>query len=300
MKNSLKYASTLLMGILFFSSCEKEDALEPSGADEIAFFVPEDATDAESVLRRDFYKETGVHLLFNEVLRKEYVGVDSYGEEVWKTETVNLNYIMSGNSKRLDYNFTYLETQEEKVEATAFVRERLFTHLTGILLPYSILLVSNLETYDNDSYYPSWDPVNYYAGWRCKVYALDKLAEKDEAETAELAQSFLLSTVLTIMDSRPNNEFAEFDAYSDSYYNKYKRELGLANSNDVEPLWQFGFIKNVARSYCPNAKDDRKAYIAAVLSTPEEEFAETYADYPDIIAKYGIMRKQLVNVGYEF
>lgn len=51
---------------LLLGACTKEDALEPTGANDDYFTVPATATDPESVMRREFYEETGVHLLFND------------------------------------------------------------------------------------------------------------------------------------------------------------------------------------------------------------------------------------------
>jgi len=55
---------------LLLGACTKEDALEPTGANDDYFTVPATATDPESVMRREFYEETGVHLLFNDTLRR--------------------------------------------------------------------------------------------------------------------------------------------------------------------------------------------------------------------------------------
>ena len=44
---------------LLLGACAKEDALEPTGANDDYFTVPATATDPESVMRREFYEETG-------------------------------------------------------------------------------------------------------------------------------------------------------------------------------------------------------------------------------------------------
>ena len=40
---------------LLLGACTKEDALEPTGANDDYFTVPATATDPESVMRREFY-----------------------------------------------------------------------------------------------------------------------------------------------------------------------------------------------------------------------------------------------------
>ena len=41
---------------LLLGACTKEDALEPTGANDDYFTVPATATDPESVMRREFYE----------------------------------------------------------------------------------------------------------------------------------------------------------------------------------------------------------------------------------------------------
>ena len=97
---------------LLLGACTKEDALEPTGANDDYFTVPATATDPESVMRREFYEETGVHLLFNDTLRHEQRGTFEDGNPRWYTETVDLGYSMTSFDDAPA--LTYLQTKQEK------------------------------------------------------------------------------------------------------------------------------------------------------------------------------------------
>ena len=97
---------------LLLGACTKEDALEPTGANDDYFTVPATATDPESVMRREFYEETGVHLLFNDTLRHEQRGTFEDGNPRWYTETIDLGYSMTSHDDAPE--LTYLQTGQEK------------------------------------------------------------------------------------------------------------------------------------------------------------------------------------------
>ncbi|MDE7074137.1 MAG: hypothetical protein K2O69_03685, partial [Odoribacter sp.] len=81
-----------LLFLAGLSACTKEDDLTPSGARDDYFTVSPDATDPESVLRREFYNSTGVHLLFNDTIRHEQDGTYADGTPYYVTETIDLGY----------------------------------------------------------------------------------------------------------------------------------------------------------------------------------------------------------------
>ena len=70
MKKFLSMTVLLLIIVLAgcFTACQQEDSLTPSNISDLFAPNPE-ATDAESVLRREFFNTTGCYLLFNDTLR---------------------------------------------------------------------------------------------------------------------------------------------------------------------------------------------------------------------------------------
>ena len=73
MKLKILFCIIMLAGS--FCACQKEEELAPSRTPNPFAPLP-GATDEESKLREEFYKNTGCHLLFNDTLRHEYRGLD--------------------------------------------------------------------------------------------------------------------------------------------------------------------------------------------------------------------------------
>lgn len=68
----------LLLGVV---ACGDEDALTPEVDTITDCFAPDpNATDEESVLRREFYTTEKSYLLFNDTLRHEELGIDYNGD----------------------------------------------------------------------------------------------------------------------------------------------------------------------------------------------------------------------------
>lgn len=109
-------------------------------------FAPNpETTDAESVLRREFFNTTGCYLLFNDTLRHEYKGEDTFGNPYYETELIGLEWnLTSAVSTR--YLFEYLKTQEQKEQAVSFLQTHLIPKIKNVL-PYSILVINKMDKY---------------------------------------------------------------------------------------------------------------------------------------------------------
>lgn len=75
-----------------FGILPKRRCIKTNGERDDYFSVPENANDPESVIRRKFYTDHGVHVLFNDTLRHEQRGTYADGTPYWFTETVDLSY----------------------------------------------------------------------------------------------------------------------------------------------------------------------------------------------------------------
>lgn len=295
MKRLTIYMLVFVVSGLFIASCSSEEELEPSYKDEIYFFVPEDATDDESVLRRDFYKETGIHLLFNDTLHTEYIGVDGFGDKVYDVEKVDLNYMQTSILKdpiRLEY-FQYMDDKQAAVE---FVKKHILSHLGRSLRPYSFLLVPSIEMYDD--YYEEWNYQDIIKGWHCTAISLEGIGEMDEEEKNELKTTCLYSIVKDVINKM--EYFREFYSYSNSYYGMYKEDLDIPEEYDDEQARQFGFLKDYRDYYYIYSDDDLEYFIQETVSTTEEEFTELYGEYPLIMGKYNTLKKRMESIGYVF
>ena len=86
------YITWLILCVGVCIGCSDKEEVVPSDLKDNYFAVPDDATDPESLLRKSFKQETGIHLLFNDTLRCELRGTDRYGEKSYLVETVNYSY----------------------------------------------------------------------------------------------------------------------------------------------------------------------------------------------------------------
>lgn len=100
---------TLVLGLLCLS-CGSEDHLLPSGLDKNYFEVPGDATDAESVLRREFFTKNGSYLIFNDTLHRELKGTDEEGNPLYTYELLDIGYGMTSiSSNRYAYDYLKID-----------------------------------------------------------------------------------------------------------------------------------------------------------------------------------------------
>lgn len=207
----------LIVFSLLLGACGKEDALQPTGEQEDFFSVPENATDPESVLRRKFYEDHGIHVLFNDTLRHEQRGTYADGAPYWYTETVDLGYSLRSDDGK-EFQFEYINSQTRKEEAIKFIENYMLPHLGKSIRPYSFLLLDNLS----DWYRQAWREINYYEGERCLALNMKPiLGAEDEQTYNDYCTTIFQSIATNNMENLDQNIFDEFEAFSDEYYRGY-------------------------------------------------------------------------------
>lgn len=290
-----------LVGLLLFSACS-EDELVPSGMNDNAFAVPDGQTDAVSGIRRSFYKQNGIHLLFNDTLRKEYTGKDAYGDDVWKVETIGLGYNLTASSNST-INLEYLATQEEMEEAVRLVEKHILPHIQGgSLKPYSILIVKSMEEVDS---YGDTDELAVWTNMRCLAISVGEWLEMDEDEQAEQGLGVLVA-LLQSKFSYTSDAAEPFLAYCDEYYYEDIVDYIPDWDRNIEDIYALGMLdygedwEDASYDWFISDKADFNAFFDAVMSETEEEFAETYGEYPILMQKYKIMRDIIIDLGYTF
>ncbi|MDE7374510.1 MAG: hypothetical protein K2M86_04195, partial [Odoribacter sp.] len=174
------------------------------------FAVPENATDATSLLRKAFFEATRVHVLFNDTLRHERQGVNSDGSPRYYTETIDLNWNMTTNVSTR-YSWEYLNESDYQ-EAADFCKDYLLPHLGGLLRPYSVFLVNNLyEEYRNN-----WRSINYINNYRC--LAVNAGAVCGGASDAEKETVYQDICKAILKNKLTNDVLEEFGASGEPYY----------------------------------------------------------------------------------
>ena len=296
----------ILAGCL--SACQKEDNLTSSNISDL--FAPNpNATDAESVLRKNFYEATGCYILFNDTLRHEYKGVDVYGNPYYETELVGLEWnLTSVGSTR--YICEYLDSQEQKQKGADFVQKYLIPYVKDVL-PYSILLLNKIDKHDivSGSYQYIESPLAYSC-IRCTAININDLweLEEDRERLKIFAQDICCRIIFSNWGGDPTNYYQGSKAYDflkvNIYdYEKLKSRLGISSGlgdEYIEDFYDEGFIVNSNEFYMPSATEDAASYIKACLTMTDEAFREKFSDYKYVMKKYEIIKPLVDATGIQF
>lgn len=298
MKKTIYYIFVLCAVCCGIISCAKEDDLTPNGANEDYFTVPADATDPISVMRREFYDENKVHLLFNDTLRHEQRGTYADGSPFWYTEIVDLNWFITTST---DDEIVMDYLTDNYREVAEFAKEYILKHLQGDFKPYSILLADQLYSIDaNDE--EDIDEEDYCNGLRCLAISAGNIIGMDDAGKVYFSQSILSGSVFSKLEDLVDEPQLEaFTTFSQDYYRQYFRDIdGLKDLPFVTQadLYPYGFLSKNWSS-CPDRADDLESYVEAMFEMEEEEFKETY-DYPIIHQKYDALKKIITEFGFKF
>jgi len=288
--NKIYYSFIFFFLALFIISCAKEDSLEPTRINEDYFTVSPNATDPISVLRRKFHEDHDIHLLFNDTLRHEQKGTYADGTPFWFTETIDLNYSIPRNSDE-NYRFTYLENQTDREKSVEFVETCILPHLGGTLVPYSILLLQQLYTYDD--YYDRLKSLDYCNNSRCLAISVGKIIDSDDEEKAV----FCTPMFKDIIKSKLNDSTLEpFYAFCDKFYSEYFEDLAKEGKlpSDMDPkkmtlenVRSLGFLREAysGARYFRSKNNDLDDYINTIFDLSESEFVEQYNNYPVMLQR---------------
>lgn len=289
----------LILCLLSLAACNKEDELTPSGAKENYFAVPADATDAESVLRRDFYEQHGIHLLFNDTLYHELAGYYPDGTPYYNTELLDIRYSMT-NQDLTDLLYEYITDIDEQRKAVEVVEDYILPHLGDDLCPYSIFLVRNLQTLQ---YGILETPITYYEGERCFAINASDMIDSPEDEILSTCNDILYNLV----ERKLTYETAmleDFYAYSETYYSQMFSNWGISmfpTSEELQYIYSLGFLDDpLLFLVFPSESTDLENYLEAIFYDTEDNFKATYATYPVVLEKYDTLKEIIVELGYKF
>ncbi|ERJ59027.1 hypothetical protein [Sphingobacterium paucimobilis] len=284
--------------IISFSliGCQKEKQLSPNTTVQNLFAVSDDATDVESVLRRNFFKEENTYLLFTDTLEKKYLGQDAYGDDSWFVERVNIDYSINntGDMGRV----TVFPKMVQKQEAVNFLKNHILSHLGQPLRPYSFLLSDSYDIYD--SYRDTWKKYNIKTGLRCIVLSLGTVLQQDESQQKIYVDEVLLEIMKAALSKQDETVLSTFYSYSNAYYSLDKEyDLGWPIELNDHKVREIGFLKDISRYYLPSEKQDLEAFLQQVLSVKRTDFLNTYGAYPLVLAKYDILTEIVTDLGFK-
>lgn len=286
------------MAILTLGSCSKENDPVIDITDPAEVFLPApDATDEISEIRRQFFKETGSYLLFNDTLQHKFIGQDANGEALYFTEVLDIKYEVgqTGTPPSFPYTFTYLNTEKCK-SALEYMKQFIFPHFSEELRPYSWLLVGNINGKDNNN-----KVIHPYAaaGQRGIILACAQLDNlKTDAQKQQLANRHLVIIVQNLANKNANT-FSEFTAVNSNDYSQYYSVA--EGKTTLETVREKGFLgaTNNYGTY-PTQSEDISAYSSLIVSYSTDQIEKAYANYPLIIKKVRLFKEALEKLGYIF
>lgn len=295
------YAALCLAALsLTAASCgnDDKDNLKLGFKNPSDSFRPADGdTTRTAQLRRDFYNETGIYLLFTDTLQHEYVGNDINGDPQYFTEKLDITYnVGQTHSNEASYTYVYIDKYDDRQKIADFARDYLLNHITGRLRPYSIFCSRIITGVNNRG--TTIRPVAL-TNQRCIVIAGSYLLSRNrtDAEKKNYAQS-LINSIISQLAQNSINEFSSFFNYSSRYYGASYGQLGIDGTE--EELKAYGFVGTPALSNCPSQSDDLGLYASMAVRYTTEEIESKYADYPIIINKFKALRQILCDLGYVF
>ncbi|MDH5826278.1 hypothetical protein [Sphingobacterium faecium] len=290
--------------ILCLTSCKKESIPVVEEDPTSSLFLPDPAvTDQESTIRRAFFKEEKSYLLFNDTLRNEFLGVDYNGDRQYRTELLNMGYILAGTVEG-SYTYTHelLQSIAEKQSAVDFMKTYVLPRLPEVLRPYSWFLTLSTEVIDPFGV-PSY-PVAI-AGQRSVAVALGDLSLLSLDEKTELSTA-ILATTISYKSALLNTITDPFYAISETLYDTQFPLDNFTEEDNLEALQVRGFIihnwliEGFLLSYgaIPNRTKDFESYVKLIFNSTEAEVTAKYKNYPIVLQKYRLLKTIFVKQGY--
>lgn len=287
--------------MLFSGGCgDGTESLSPSAPEPNYFEVDASDNSQEAQLRRSFRDDTGIYLIFSDLLATY---TDEYG--VQREERVDFNWGMTTSSSDNDPTFDVLE-DSEKSNVTELIKRYFIPYINvegGSMKPYSVLLVKNLEKRISSGRYM---PADYVSCWRCfGINATDWIGADDD-EAKSLGYSLLQSLIQDRLNDT-SSELIPFFEISEEYYElEYisKAAPEWIDNQDMEIIYNLGFL-----DYYPdwmddptydefqNESNDFKSFLSGLF---DPDFEETWKDYPQIMLKYNTLKKCIEDIGIDF
>lgn len=294
----------ILYGIILLGcfSCKKEDDLIPNAPQPNLFAPAEGATDPTSQLRRNFYEETGIYLLFTDTLKNEYYGTDVYGNPLYTTELLDLSYSIN-SSFQYKFEFKYLSDYGKQQSAVELLKEHILPVLPILpknYYPYSFLLIDSLYDYsyiteegDTEGYWDSQED-GVYSGNRAMAINISMMKRNADSLSLEIVYCLIRDNYLTA------EKLQEFYAPGKDYYYTYDEYDYFYSLEDV--YWATGILACYEDFdnwliVIQGEEYDVKKYLGKILYGSEEDFKAEYADYPLVLKKYDILKQLLVEGG---
>lgn len=294
---------TSLALCLGLASCSKEEALTPETDTRLSHFLPDpNATDTESVLRREFYDTYGSYLFFNDTLQHTPLGTDRDGNVQYFTELIDITYTTGSNvNVATSYTYEFLETTAEREAGLNLLKNEVLPHLEKFAYPFSWLVTGTIMEKA-----VTGDPkeVNAAVGERAIAIAVKGSDTATEEEKEKMAKSIIGTVLGKALESKTSELEAFYDVCDGIYGTFFENPTystdvmweELKKAGFITPRYLFGSI--FYRNSYPLKEDDMKSFVDLVFNYTEAEVNNTYKDYPVVLEKYNILKDLVKTLGY--
>lgn len=307
----------IALGAMSFAACSSEDDIIPGPDETDQWLHPYGASEADQALQTKFFRDNNIYLLFNDTLRKELVSVNPDGTPYYLTETVDLTYYLTGLSTADNqvFDYDYLTTDAEKQQATAFIQNQVLPHLSGELLPFSLLVVDQINLWSRNYAYEDLRKSNptVHAGYRCTAVSVAGITEMNEAQQTAHRNNILKTIVNSKVSALPEDTFDEFYSYTSAYYEKYLMGDAAVAFFELNPVPMCIGLLDTGESYyrwtptispimynIKKKEFDLADYTSAVFTYSAAEFEAKYGEYPIVMTKYKTLRNIYEGIGVKF
>lgn len=302
--NKLLFLLTIFFGCAVCSCGDGTEELTPSEPPRNFFEVDPSDNSAQAQIRRDFYKDNGIYLLFDDLL-------GTYTDEngIQREERVDFRWNgLTSDDSLFKWECDFLS--DEEIEESIPLLEKYFIPYINVdggkFRPYSILLVKDLMAPDKYGYL---SPTNYISTMRCLCINVSDwigLTEDDAYYQGRKLLRTFASTKLSVNTDELEPFFEICAEHYDNVYVYYSFPEWL-DYQDVELIYQAGFTRYFPDSYgevnydtFPYESTDLRLFLDHVFYDDEEEFMEKWGDYPLIIQKYNLMKNCIEDLGVDF
>ncbi len=275
MKINIFLIYVVVFTLLF--SCKKEDELSPSGAD-IDYFLPaENDMSSEAELKRNFFDNNNVRLLFSDTV---------YVSEV-DTIVVNYDYNYTVNYTGLTYIVDKITNIEDQTAAADFISESIIKKIGSVPPPYSVLLTKDFMSLQLSWGFEILTPIATLPSLKTTVINVGDIQSKEDWEKVDLANSVLSQYLGEQLSTNYVSELKEFFDVSSFIYDDIWNSYPTYTESDMIN----GFIDIPEFNY--TRKFDIKSYLYQMYTYSEEDFRAMYGNYDNIITKMEALNRIL-------
>lgn len=301
-KYALYFIAALATAVLTVSCSNDDGGVELDYHDPTVFFMPSDtATDSISILRRQFYEDTGSYLLFNDTLQNYFTGKDYLNINRYFTETVDIGYgIGQTSSTSVTYTYTYFTDYKECKEVVDYMKKFILPHFNSSLKPFSWMIAKVITSHNRNSSTGRVSRPFAVTGQRCIGLACSSLPTLRTDAQKQLLANRHLNVIVSKLATDNSSMFSDFYAFGQSYYGRW---TGVYDENEVDSACRaHGFISHnyQVQTWYPSQSTDLGSYTTLVLTSSDERIRQLYGDNPIILQKVQIVREVLEQLGYIF